>query len=38
MFEESKQDRGMLKRASETAHSGYSVQIEKATLREGGMS
>ena len=34
MYEESKQDRGMLIRASETAHSGYIVQIEKATLKE----
>jgi hypothetical protein len=33
MYEESKQDRGMLIRASETAHSGYIVQIEKATLK-----
>ena len=34
MYEESKQDRGMLIRASETAHSGYIVQIEKSTLKE----
>lgn len=33
MYEESKQDRGTLIRASETAHSGYIVQIEKATLK-----
>ena len=33
MYEEFKQDRGMLIRASETAHSGYIVQIEKATLK-----
>ena len=33
MYEESKQDRGMLTRASETAHGGYIVQIEKATLK-----